>query len=59
MTFDLPPELGLSEPVPDAFGYQLTVTEPVGRAHSVSFSEPIEAPLLKELVQAVRSAARG
>src|SRR5512138_1422089 len=56
--FGLPADLGPAEPAPDAFGYELTVTADDGREHAVSFAASAAPPALRELVEAIRRAAR-
>jgi hypothetical protein len=55
--FELPADLGPSHPVPDALGYQLSVTGDDGRAHCVSFGAGAAPEALRELLAAIRAAA--
>jgi hypothetical protein len=58
--FDLPAEIGPDTVAPDTFGYELTVhDDAAGRTHSVAFDAASAPPELKELMSAVRAAARG
>jgi hypothetical protein len=57
--FALAAELGPADAAPDSFGYTLTVDDvATGRSHSVAFDAASAPPGLKELVRAVRGAAR-
>ena len=55
--FELPDEIASPRPVPDAFGYELTVTD-AGRVKSVSFDYDSAPESLRELANSVRAAAR-
>jgi len=57
--FDLPADLGPADAAPDSFGYELTVEDDgAGRRHAVAFGATAAPPALRELMTAVRAAAR-
>jgi hypothetical protein len=56
--YDLPAELGSGQNNPDAFGYELSVTDDAGQSHQVAFDAAALSGPLGELVAALREAAR-
>jgi hypothetical protein len=56
--FTLPADLGAADASPDAFGYELDVTDDEGREHAVSFALDAAPPSLRALVSAVRGLPR-
>jgi hypothetical protein len=55
--FQLPAEIGSGRPVPDAFGYELAVTDDDRRGHTVSFDSSSAPGPLRVLVSALRDLA--